>query len=66
MTFLGSEKCFPVEYVNIRGHAAGRGRHSTVLAGYKRGSFSHGPHWLFTAVKRKKLRHIRYFQSIEL
>jgi len=25
MTFLGVGKCFPVEYVNIRGHAAGSG-----------------------------------------
>ena len=25
MTFLGYGKCFPVEYVNIRGHAAGNG-----------------------------------------
>jgi len=25
MTFLGNGKCFPVEYVNIRGHAAGSG-----------------------------------------
>ena len=25
MTFLGSGRCFPVEYVNIRGHAAGPG-----------------------------------------
>ena len=25
MSFLGNGKCFPVEYVNIRGHAAGPG-----------------------------------------